>query len=54
MNGRSRAYEYTDEEIGVNQIPAYTRLTDLFEGSRWIWTLNLVLDNIIVARKTVR
>jgi hypothetical protein len=49
-----RAHEYTDTDIGVNQIPGYTRFPDLFEGSRWIWTLNLVFDNVVVARKTVR
>jgi hypothetical protein len=49
-----RAWEYTDVEIGVTNLPAYTRYPELFEGARWIWTQNLVLDNVIVARKTVR
>jgi hypothetical protein len=49
-----RAYEYTDEDIGVTNLPAYTRFPELFEGARWIWTLNLVLDNLILARKTVK
>ena len=49
-----RAWEYTDEEIGVTNLPAYTRYPELFEGARWIWSLNLVLDNVVIARKTVR
>jgi hypothetical protein len=26
----------------------------LFEGARWIWSLNLVFDNLVIMRKTVR
>jgi hypothetical protein len=49
-----RAYEYTDEDIGVTGVPGYTRYPELFAGARWIWTLNLVFDNLVLARKTVR
>jgi len=49
-----RAWEFTDQEIGVNNLPAYTRYPELFAGARWIWTQNLVLDNVMIARKTVR
>ena len=49
-----RAWEFTDQEIGVTNLPAYTRYPELFEGARWIWTQNLVLDNVMIARKTVR
>jgi hypothetical protein len=49
-----RAYEYTDEEIGVRNLPAYTRYPELFEGARWIWSSNLVFDNVVIARKVVR
>ncbi len=28
-----RAYEYTDEDIGVTNLPAYTRFPELFEGA---------------------
>jgi hypothetical protein len=49
-----RAWEFTDQEIGVTGYPAYTRYPDLFAGARWIWSLNLVLDNVVIARKTVR
>ena len=49
-----RAYEHTDEDIGVTTLTAYTRYPDAFEGARWIWTVNLVHDNVVLARKTVR
>lgn len=49
-----RAWEYTDEDVGVTNYPAYTRYPELFEGARWIWSQNLVLDNVVIARKTVR
>ena len=49
-----RAWEFTDQEIGVTNLPAYTRYPELFQGARWIWSQNLVLDNVVIARKTVR
>ncbi len=49
-----RAFEYTDTDIGVTNLPAYTRFPELFEGARWIWSINLVFDNVVIARKTVR
>ena len=48
------AYTYTDEEIGVTTLTAYTRYPELFAGARWIWTQNLVYDNVVIARKVVR
>lgn len=49
-----RAWEYTDQEIGVRNLRGYTLYPELFSGARWIWTQNLVLDNVMIARKTVR
>jgi hypothetical protein len=49
-----RAHEYTDTDIGVTNLPAYTRYPELFDGARWIWSLNLVFDNVVIMRKTVR
>jgi hypothetical protein len=49
-----RAYEYTDIDIGVTNLPAYTRYPELFDGARWIWSQNLVFDNVVIVRKTVR
>jgi hypothetical protein len=48
-----RAWEFTAQEIGVTNYPAYTRYPELFQGARWIWSQNLVLDNVVIARKTV-
>ncbi len=48
-----RAWEFTDQEIGVTNLPAYTRYPELFGDARWIWSQNLVLDNVVIARKTV-
>jgi hypothetical protein len=30
------------------------RYPEAFIGSRWIWTINLVFDNTVLLRKTVR
>lgn len=49
-----RAWEFTNEEIGVRSLPAYTRYPELFGDARWIWSYNLVLDNVVIARKTVK
>jgi hypothetical protein len=47
------AYEFTDDDVGVDHIPAYTRYPDAFTRARWIWSYNLVFDNLVLARKTV-
>ena len=49
-----RAYEYTDEDVGVGSLAGYWRYPEAFLGARWIWTVNLVFDNLVLARKTVR
>jgi hypothetical protein len=49
-----QAYEYTDADVGTTNLPAYNRYPELFAGARWIWTINLVLDNTVIARTTVR
>jgi len=49
-----RAFEYTDQDVGVTSLRAYTNFPDLFKGARWIWSFNLVFDNLVIARKTVR
>ena len=36
----------------MTNYPTYTRYLELYEGARWIWSLNL--DNVVIARKTVR
>lgn len=49
-----RAWEFTDKEIGVLNYPAYRLYPELYAGARWIWSQNLVLDNLVIVRKTVR
>ena len=49
-----RAFEYLDQEVGIRGVPGYFRYPEAFEGSRWIWTINLVFDNTVLLRKTVR
>jgi hypothetical protein len=48
------AYEFTDQEVGTDHLPAYTRYPEAFAGARWIWSYNLVFDNLVLARKTLR
>jgi hypothetical protein len=49
-----RAYEFTDEDVGVTTLTAYTRYPEAFGEARWIWSNSLVFDNLVLARKTVR
>ncbi|MCC6776474.1 MAG: hypothetical protein IT537_07535 [Hyphomicrobiales bacterium] len=49
-----RAFEYLDQEVGIQGMPAYWRFPEAFRGARWIWTINLVFDNTVLLRKTVR
>ena len=49
-----RAFEFTNQDVGVDHIPAYTRFPEAFAGARWIWSYNLVFDNLVLVRKTVR
>ena len=37
------AFEYTDADVGVTNLRAYTLFPELFAGARWIWSFNLVL-----------
>ena len=39
---------------GAAPYAAVASYPELFQGARWIWSQNLVLDNLIIARKTVR
>jgi hypothetical protein len=48
------AFEYTEIDVGVENMFGYALFRDLYKGARWIWTANLVFDNVIIARKTVR
>ena len=47
---------YTNETIGVKNKPAYMNFIDLFLGknAEFIWSSNVVLDNHVIVRKTVK
>lgn len=49
-----RAYEFTDDEMGIPAMVSYTRFPQLFTDARWIWSQNLVFDNVVIVRKTVQ
>lgn len=46
---------YSEATVGVNNKAAYTNFVQQFSGAgaSFIWTSNLVLDNVVLARKTV-
>lgn len=52
------ATTYTNETIGVNNKPAYTNFTDVFDASsddaEFIWSSNVILDNEVIVRYTVK
>jgi hypothetical protein len=48
------ARSFTDAEVGTTALTGYTRYPEAFAGARWIWSDNLVFDNLVLARKTVR
>ena len=47
---------YSNDTIGVNNKPAYMNFSELFIGkkARFIWSSNVVLDNHVIVRKTVK
>lgn len=52
------ASTYTNEDIGGSlQRPAYSNFSDLFDhpdhDAEFIWSSNLLLDNVVLARKTI-
>jgi hypothetical protein len=50
------AVEYTEDEIGVNNKKAYMNFQEQFTGTgaSFIWSSNLVLDNLILFRYQVK
>jgi len=51
------AATFTNAEIGVNNKPAYTNFTNIFDeannDAQFIWSSNVVLDNEVIVRHTV-
>ncbi|MCG9793457.1 hypothetical protein [Flavobacterium algicola] len=52
------ATEFTNETIGVDNKPSYTNFTDIFdnanEDAKFIWSTNVILDNEVIVRHTVK
>ena len=48
---------YTNRTVGVGNKPAYTNFTNLFDDpkadARFVWSSNLVLDNVVLLRRVV-
>ena len=53
-----KATTYTNKTIGVDNKPAYTNFTDIFDNktndAKFIWSTNVVLDNEVLVRFTVK
>lgn len=53
-----RATTYTNQTVGVDNKPAYTNFTAVFDtpgaDAQFIWSSNLILDNLVLVRKTIR
>lgn len=51
------AHVFTNDVVGVDNKPAYTNFTDLFDkkgaDAQFIWSSNLVLDNLVLMRGTI-
>ena len=51
------ATTYTNATIGVDNKPAYTNFTNIFDDvsndAQFIWSKNVILDNEVIVRKTV-
>ncbi|MEI7802798.1 MAG: T9SS type A sorting domain-containing protein [Bacteroidota bacterium] len=51
------ATTYTNDVVGVNNKPAYTNFTNIFDApsndAQFIWSTNLILDNEVIVRCTV-
>jgi hypothetical protein len=47
---------YSNDTIGVNNKPAYMNFSELFirKKAKFIWSSNVVLDNHVIVRKTVK
>lgn len=48
------ASEFTDAQVGISPaLISYTQFPEAFVGAQWIWSSNLVFDNLVLLRKTV-
>jgi len=51
------ASTFSNETVGVHNKPGYTNFTEIFDApdadAAFIWSSNLILDNVILLRKTI-
>ena len=51
------AATFTNETVGVSNKPAYTNFADIFDAqgadAEFIWSSNLILDNVVLLRRTI-
>ena len=51
-----QAATFTNETVGVANKPAYTNFSDIFDtqgaDAEFIWSSNLILDNVVLLRRT--
>lgn len=56
-SGWPAAVTFTNDTVGVNNKPGYTNFTELFDtpgaDASFIWSSNLVLDNLVLLRSTI-
>lgn len=49
---------FSNATVGVNNKPSYTNFTDIFDSpssdANFVWSTNLLLDNLVLIRKTIR
>lgn len=52
------ATEFSNQTIGVDNKPSYTNFTDIFDNAandaKFIWSTNVILDNEVIVRYTVK
>lgn len=53
-SGWPAAFEFTHEQMGTPRLKAYTNFKEAFGDAKVIWSNNLVFDNVVLVRKTVR
>ena len=53
--GWPEAVTYTNAAVSVDNKPSYTNFSEIFIGAeaKFIWSSNLVLDNLVLVKKTV-
>jgi len=48
-----QASTYSNDTVGVDNKPSFTNFAAQFAAAEFIWSSNLVLDNLVLVRKTV-